>query len=143
MRKKLSYSILDHSKRPPYESHRRGYWPMHLPHLPSQSQTRPIWLQAQVRARYLEAVLWVPVGQGFASVGRCICGTSVKQLVGIRDSIHQVYVAYNIPHVLHALRSRWPFATTFEVLTSQSEAIYSCHFPIFRRSEPKKGKSNM
>jgi len=38
--------------------------------------------------------------------------------VRIRNSFHRVYVAYDVPHVLHALCSRWPCATTFEVLAS-------------------------
>ena len=124
MRRTLSCSILGRSESPPYGLHHRGYWPILL-HLPSQSQSRPIWLQA----RPLESSLWVPVGQNFASVDRYIYGTSVKQLES-EIHFHRVYVAYNVPHLLHALRSRWPFATTFEVLSSQREAIYRCHIPI-------------
>jgi hypothetical protein len=75
MRRRLSYSILGRSERPPYDLHRRGYWPMHRPHLPSQSRNRPIWLQA-----HLESSPWVPAGQQFASVGRYIYGTGVRQL---------------------------------------------------------------
>jgi hypothetical protein len=127
MRKIFSYSILDHSERPPYDLHRRGHRPMHRPHLPIQSQNRQFWLQAQLQARLQESNLWVPVGYESASVDRYIYGTSVKRLGSV---LHQVYVAYNVPHVLHALCSRWPCATTFEVLASQREAIYRCYIPI-------------
>jgi hypothetical protein len=134
MKRRLSCSILGRSESPPYGLHRRGHRPRHLPHHPSQNQSRPIWPQAQ--ARHLESGLWVPAGQSSASVDRYINGTSVKQL-GIRNSFHRMYyVAYDVPHLLHALYSRWPLATTFEVLASDREAIYRCHIPIFRRSKP-------
>jgi hypothetical protein len=76
MRRRLSCSILGRPERPPYDLHRRGHWPTHRPHLPSQSQSHPFWLQA----RHLESSLWVPVGRKSASVDRDIYGTSVKQL---------------------------------------------------------------
>ncbi len=41
-----------------------------------------------------------------------------------RNSLDLIYVAYNVPHVLHALLRRWPCTTTFEVNAGLIEAIY-------------------
>ena len=87
MRRKFSCSILGRSERPPYDLHRHGHWLTHRPHLPSQSQSRPFWLQA----RHLESSPWVLVGQESASVDRDIYGTSVKQLGSVIHSIGSMW----------------------------------------------------
>lgn len=45
----------------------------------------------------------------------------------IRDSFHRIDVAYNVPHVLHTLRSRWPRTATFEFNSSLIETIHRSH----------------
>ena len=53
-----------------------------------------------------------------------------KNSQAIRHSFHRVYVAYNVPHVLHTLRSRWPRTASLEVNAGLIETIYRSRISI-------------